>query len=257
MTNKQLIKAAHGVAFGLLALGAVVVAAQQGGQNTNTSQSNTAAGRAQQSDRSRGQGANNTGANANNMRGGDRVGTGSGQNSGGAGGSGGSGMGGRQGGMMLNSNDRKFLMEAAMGGMAEVELGRVATQRGSSEAVRSFGQRMVDDHTRANSELMSLASGLGVTPPTALDPKHAATSAKLSRLSGAGFDRAYARQMVKDHEKTVSLFQREATRGRHEQLRSFASSMLPALQEHLRMARELSAGTRGNTAQGGTNNSQH
>jgi putative membrane protein len=202
MTNKQVIKAAHGVVFGLIALAAVIVAAQQAvsGQNANSSNSAGMSGRSN---------------------------TGSGQNSGGA---------------MLGSSDRKFVMEAAMGGMTEVELGRLAAERGSSEAVKSFGQRMVDDHTRANTELTALASRLGVTLPTALDAKHAAVVAKFSRLSGAEFDRAYAKDMVKDHEKDVALFEREAARGAQADLKSFASSTLPTLREHLSMARALPSG---------------
>jgi putative membrane protein len=153
----------------------------------------------------------------------------------------------------LGSNDRKFVTEAAMSGMAEVELGRLAVARGAGDAVKQFGQRMVDDHTRANEELMQLASGLGVVPPAQLDAKHQAVVAKLSRLSGAEFDRAYAKQMVTDHQKAVSLFQREADRGAHADLKAFAGGKLPALQEHLRMARELAGARQG----GGNTNSTH
>lgn len=158
-----------------------------------------------------------------------------------------SGTSSNRGGATLGSTDRKFLMEAAMGGMAEVELGRLAAERGASDAVKSFGQKMVDDHGRANAELMSIASGLGVTLPTALDAKHAAVVAKLSRLSGAEFDRAYAKDMVKDHEKDVALFRREATRGAQAELKSFASSKLPTLEGHLRMARALPSGNAAHT----------
>jgi putative membrane protein len=89
---------------------------------------------------------------------------------------------------------------------------------------------------------MQVASSAGVTPPAALDAKHRATVAKMARLSGAAFDREYAQQMVKDHEKTVALFRREADRGAHDVLKSFASAQLPALQEHLQMARGLAGG---------------
>jgi putative membrane protein len=143
----------------------------------------------------------------------------------------------------LNSADRKFVMEAAMGGMKEVELGRLATERGASDAVKQFGQRMVDDHSRANSELMQLATSKGVTLPAALDAKHQAMVAKMSGFSGEAFDRAYAKEMVKDHDKTVALFQREATRGADADLKTFAQKTLPALQEHLSMARALPNGS--------------
>ncbi len=130
-------------------------------------------------------------------------------------------------------------------------MGRLAVERGSSEAVKQFGQRMIDDHTRANQQLMQAASGVGVAPPADLDAKHRAMVQKMARLSGAAFDRAYSKQMVKDHEKTVALFQREANRGMQPDLKAFASQTLPALQEHLDMARALSAGG------GGSTNSNH
>ncbi|HWS99100.1 MAG TPA: DUF4142 domain-containing protein [Pyrinomonadaceae bacterium] len=142
----------------------------------------------------------------------------------------------------VSSADRKFAMTAAMDGMTEVELGRLATERGASDAVKQFGQRMVDDHTKANDELKQWAATAGVTLPTALDAKHQAVVAKMSGLSGAAFDKAYAKEMVKDHTKAVQLFQREAERGTDAGLKSFASAKLPTLQEHLQMARSLNAG---------------
>lgn len=145
----------------------------------------------------------------------------------------------------VSSADRKFATTAAMSGMAEVELGRLATERGASDAVKQFGQRMVDDHTKANDELKQWAATAGVTLPTALDAKHQALVARMSGLSGAAFDKAYAKEMVKDHTKAVQLFQREADRGTDAGLKSFASSKLPTLQEHLQMARSLNTGGSG------------
>jgi putative membrane protein len=158
-------------------------------------------------------------------------------------------------GMTLGSADRKFVMEAAMGGMKEVELGRLAAERGSSDAVKQFGQKMVDDHSRANSELMQLSSGKGITLPTALDAKNQVVMTRMGALSGAEFDRAYAREMVKDHNKTIALFQREASRGTDSDLKAFAQRTLPTLQEHLRMARAL-PGSNGST-HGNMNSSHH
>jgi putative membrane protein len=148
-------------------------------------------------------------------------------------------------------------MEAAMGGMAEVELGRLATEKGVSDAVKQFGQRMVDDHSRANSELMQIAGGKGLTLPAGLDAKHQALMRKMSALSGAAFDSAYAKQMVKDHNQTISLFQREATRGTDADLKAFAQKTLPALQEHLSMARSLPSGNGHGSMSGNKNQSGH
>ncbi len=161
--------------------------------------------------------------------------------------------------MAVSSADRKFATMAAMDGMTEVELGRLAAERGSSDAVKQFGQRMVDDHSKANDELKQWAETAGVMLPTALDAKHQAMVARMSGLSGAAFDRAYAKEMVKDHIKAVQLFQREADRGTDAGLKSFASSKLPTLREHLEMARSLNASGGGhnmnsNTSMSGNSN---
>jgi putative membrane protein len=155
----------------------------------------------------------------------------------------------RQGG---NNADMKFAMTAAQDGMTEVELGRLAVQKGTSDAVKQFGQRMIDDHSTANQQLMQLASSKGMTLPTTLDAKHAAMVAKFQRLSGAQFDRAYAKQMVQDHRKAVDLFQKEADRGMDADLKAFASQTLPTLQGHLSMAQALNGGGMGNSNRGGS-----
>ncbi|HEX8177599.1 MAG TPA: DUF4142 domain-containing protein [Pyrinomonadaceae bacterium] len=142
----------------------------------------------------------------------------------------------------VSSADMKFAMTAAQDGMTEVELGRLAVQKGMSDAVKQFGQRMIDDHTNANQQLMQLATSKGMTLPTTLDAKHAAMVAKFQRLQGAAFDRAYAKQMVQDHRKAVDLFQREADRGMDAGLKAFAAQTLPILQGHLSMAQAMNMG---------------
>ena len=135
--------------------------------------------------------------------------------------------------------DHRFVMFAAMGGMAEVELGRLAAQKGASEDVRQFGQRMVDDHSKANAELMQLASGKGMTLPAAPDAKHQAGMRKLSALSGEKFDKEYVKMMLKDHKKDVAAFEKEAAGGMDAELKSFAASTLPTLREHLQMIQRI------------------
>jgi len=147
----------------------------------------------------------------------------------------------------LNSHDRDFVMDAAMGGMLEVELGRVAAQQGTSEAVKQFGQRMVDDHSKANSELMTLASSKGVTLPAALDDKHRQEVTKLSAMSGAEFDRAYAKLMLSDHKKDVSEFEKQSTRATDPDIKAFATKTLPTLKEHLQLATTLESSVGGNS----------
>jgi putative membrane protein len=161
------------------------------------------------------------------------------QNSNGTGGGNTNAGGGMSHGSGRMTTDSKFVMFAAMGGMAEVEMGRLAAQKGASEDVRQFGQRMVDEHTKANEELMRVASSKGMTPPATLDAKHQMAMQKMSALSGEKFDREYAKMMVSDHKKTVSEFQKESERGADPDIRAFAAGKLPALREHLSMAQRL------------------
>ena len=121
----------------------------------------------------------------------------------------------------------------------EVELGRLAAEKGASDEVRQFGRRMVDDHTKANEELTQLASSKGLTLPTAPDSKHQSEMQKLSALSGEKFDREYVKMMVKDHKKDVGEFQKEAARGADPDLKAFAARALPTLQEHLQMIQRI------------------
>jgi len=141
-----------------------------------------------------------------------------------------------------------------MGGMMEVELGRVAAQKGASDAVKQFGQRMVDDHSAANTELTSIASGKGITLPATLDEKHQAQVTKMSAMSGAEFDRAYGKMMLSDHTKDVAEFEKQSTKGTDPDLKAFASKTLPTLQQHLEMARGL-PGAAGSTNSNRNSNS--
>ena len=139
----------------------------------------------------------------------------------------------------LKPSDTKFLKDAAQGGMAEVELGRLAAQKASSADVKAFGQRMVDDHSKANDQLKSLASQKGVTLPTGMKADAKAMEAKLSKLSGADFDKMYMHHMHVDHTQDVAEFKKEASKGGDSDVRAFAKTTLPTLEEHLKMAKSL------------------
>jgi len=141
----------------------------------------------------------------------------------------------------LSNKDRNFIMEAAIGGMEEVELGRLATEKGSSEAVKQFGQKMVDDHSAANAELTQLAKSKGINVPAELDAKRKADVARLSKLSGAAFDKAYSKAMLDDHNKDVAAFERQSVSGTDPELKAFAAKTLPTLKTHLEMAKALNA----------------
>ena len=177
--------------------------------------------------------------------------------------------------------DQTFVREAAEGGMTEVALGRLALERASGAEVKQFARRMIDDHAQANQELMRLAQSKGVTLPQGMtdtqsgaqggrdqagqqtnpqtgqqagtqtrrqsdqrggEPKPVSEAVeRLSRHSGAEFDREFMGQMVKDHDKTVALFERQAQSGSDAELKGFAAKTLPTLREHAQMARELAA----------------
>ena len=132
--------------------------------------------------------------------------------------------------------DHKFVNEAAQGGLAEVELGTLATKKAESPDVKSFGQKMVDDHSKANQELKELASHKGITLPTSIDSKAQSMKDKLNGMSGATFDRYYMQQMVNDHQEDVAEFRKEANSGMDSDAKAFASKTLPTLEEHLKLA---------------------
>ena len=135
--------------------------------------------------------------------------------------------------------DKKFAKEAMEGGLAEVQLGQMAAKQGSSDEVKQFGQKMVDDHTKMNEQMKPIAAQLGLTPPTDLDMKHKALQKKLNGLSGDAFDKAYIGAMVKDHQKDAAEFQKEATNGKNPQLKDAASQGEKVISEHLQMIQKM------------------
>jgi putative membrane protein len=137
------------------------------------------------------------------------------------------------------ATDQDFVTKAAQGGMAEVELGKLAADRGATVGVKQFGQQMVDDHGKANEELKSVASKAGATIPSSPSTAQEATANKLKQKNGDGFDKAYGDAMVKDHKETIALFEKEASSGKDADLKAFAAKTLPTLKSHLAMAEKL------------------
>ena len=138
-----------------------------------------------------------------------------------------------------SKTDQTFASKAAIAGMAEVELGKMATQQGGNARVKSFGQQMITDHTKAGDELKSIAKSKGMTLPTALDPMHQATRDRLAKLSGAEFDRAYMDAMVMGHQTVATDMMTEANGGSDPELKAFAAKTLPTVQGHLKMAQSI------------------
>ena len=143
---------------------------------------------------------------------------------------------------MADSNsstaDVAWMMKVAKGGMAEVELGRLATEKAASDEVKKFCQRKVDDHSKANDELKILAQNKKITLPADMDPKEKALRDRLTKLSGPAFDRAYMQAMLADHRQDVAEFRKEASSGKDGDVKAFAAKTLPTLEDHLKMAEQ-------------------
>ncbi|HEU4509434.1 MAG TPA: DUF4142 domain-containing protein [Pyrinomonadaceae bacterium] len=250
MRRQQFVKPAHiWMVTVLIACGLWVIAGEAGitiqGQQNSNQNSNSGNQNQNQNQNQNTNGNTNTGQNTNTNTGQNtNTNTNTGQNTNanttGNRNTGNANASGEQAGMAnMTSRDRDFIMDAAMSSMLEVELGRLAAQQGASDAVKQFGQMMVDHHQKANEELMTLASGKGITLPTALDQKHQQQITKLQGMSGAEFDRAYSKLMVRQHRDDVNDFEKHSSRGTDPDIRGFAGKALPTLQEHLRMARAL------------------
>ncbi|MGB2628236.1 MAG: DUF4142 domain-containing protein [Candidatus Acidiferrum sp.] len=138
-----------------------------------------------------------------------------------------------------NETDSQFAIKAAQGGLAEVQMGQLAESKGTSDAVKEFGKRMVNDHSKANEQLKKIAEKESINLPTDMNKMDQATYDRLSKLSGTDFDREYAKLMVKDHEKDVAEFQKESHSGKDDSVKNFAAQTLPTLQEHLQLARQM------------------
>jgi putative membrane protein len=138
----------------------------------------------------------------------------------------------------LSAADKEFVMKAAQGGMAEVQLGQIASAKGVSADVQTFGNRMVTDHSKANDELKQLVTTKGLAMPADAGPEHQKTINTLSKKSAKDFDREYMSDMVDDHEKDVKEFEKASKDAKDSDIRTWASKTLPTLQEHLRMAKD-------------------
>lgn len=138
-------------------------------------------------------------------------------------------------------SDTAFAAKAAVGGMAEVALGKMAADKGSSSKVKDFGNMMVMDHGKANTELMGIAKTKNIMLPTGLDAEHQAKSDSLGKLSGKDFDKAYVAAMIEGHKKTLALMQAEAANGKDADLKAFAAKTAPVVQTHLDKIMQIQA----------------
>lgn len=141
----------------------------------------------------------------------------------------------------VDETDQGFMKEAAIGNLAEIQLGQMAQQKASSPAVKSFATRMVKDHSAADDKLKNIAESQHIGLPDNLDVKHENEAAALSKLSGQQFDHEYMLLMVQEHKQDVSKFQQEAGHAEDPTVKEFAASTLPILQSHLNEAQQVQA----------------
>jgi putative membrane protein len=137
--------------------------------------------------------------------------------------------------------DAAFYQKAAEGGIAEVELGKLAQEKSASQSVKDFGAMMVTDHGAANDKLKAIADRKSVKLPTSPSVSQMATKTKLEVLSGSAFDKSYIKGMVKDHRETIEGFQKEATSGQDPDAKAFATSTLPTLKKHLKQIESIAS----------------
>jgi putative membrane protein len=143
---------------------------------------------------------------------------------------------------VLAATDKTFIHDAALGSLEAEELGRLAAERASSPEVKSFGQKLADEHKQANDTLKQIASSLQYEPPSRPSSHAKSERARLEKLSGADFDREFLDLVVKQHQKDISVFERESRRAAAPSgLKSFAGSTLKGLQDHVKMAQDLSS----------------
>jgi putative membrane protein len=142
--------------------------------------------------------------------------------------------------------EAKFLEDAVRGNVAEVKMGELAQQRGQSEAVREFGEMLVEDHSSALKETAELAQGLKLIPPAQPTAEQTQKHDALARLSGEEFDRQFAAEMVKAHEETIAKYEKHAQSNIGDaKVREHAQESLPTLKEHLAVAQRLQHGGSG------------
>lgn len=147
-----------------------------------------------------------------------------------------------KGDRVVTGADLAFMNDAGPGGMAEVELGRLAVERAASPEVRQFAQQMIQDHSKAGEKLRTLAQQKKVQLPPEILPKAKQTKETLAKLRGSEFDRAYVKAMVEVHEKDVAAFDATARNATDADVKAFAVATVPTLKHHLQMIRAIANG---------------
>lgn len=135
--------------------------------------------------------------------------------------------------------DKAFLRKAAEGGLAEIQLGKLATEKASADDVKAFGQKMVDDHTRLNDDMAPIAQSKGVALPRKMSKSDQAEYDKLGTLSGEAFDKEYIAYMVKDHHADLREFRTESASTNDPDLKVAVDKAAQVIREHMVLADKL------------------
>jgi putative membrane protein len=143
------------------------------------------------------------------------------------------------GGIAVDPSDAEFATKAAVGGMAEVELGKLALTKTANPKIKEFANMMVNDHGKANEELMTVAKTKNITLPAVVDDEHQKKMDELKQKTGTDFDKAYTDAMVDGHKKTLTLMQDEAKDGKDADLKAFAAKTAPVVETHLNMINKI------------------
>lgn len=144
-----------------------------------------------------------------------------------------------KGDAVVTGGDLAFMNDAAPGNMAEVELGKLAVSKAQNAEVKAFGQKMIEDHSKANDELKQLAAQKKVMLPPDVLPGQKQAMEKLSKMNGADFDKEYVKEMVEDHVKDVTAFENASKTAGDADVKAFATKTLPVLKMHLEMIKGI------------------
>ena len=149
----------------------------------------------------------------------------------------------------LPTTEQDFVRETAQSGHAEVQLGKLMTDRAQNSGLKAFGQRLVEDHTKAKEELAAIASQKGLIVPSEMATEHRRLLEQVGRLSGLEFDRAAQHHAVQHHQTSIQRFEDALQKLRDDDLKAFVTKTLPVLREHLTIVHALQTGAPGPTAE--------
>jgi putative membrane protein len=136
-------------------------------------------------------------------------------------------------------SDKHFVSDALEGGMAEIQMGQLAEEKGSSSDVKNFGRKMVKDHTKLGDQMKQVAQQLGVSVPNSPSMMDQLEIKKLKGLSGSEFDQEYIKDMVKDHQDDLKDFKKEADSGTSPLVKNAASQGADVISEHLAIIQQI------------------